>query len=128
MSKNGKFLVVFGVIALIGLFGAASVAVQIYESGFWRGPDAKFGDQHLKTSVALLELHKSRNGRYPRSLRDLKFLGDWDLIHVNAVSYRVDDSGSKYCVTVERGWMGKPELEMPDEFWRGTGYDPSLCK
>ena len=24
------------------------------------------------------------------------------------------------------GWIGKPDLKMPDEFWRGTGYDRSL--
>ena len=37
--------------------------------------DNEFGDQHLKTSVALIELHKVRYGRYPDSLSDLKFTG-----------------------------------------------------
>jgi hypothetical protein len=25
-------------------------------------------------------------------------------------------------VEVERGWIGKPDLERPAGFWRGTGY------
>jgi len=87
-----------------------------------------FGDQHLKTVVALVELHKVRYGRYPETLRDLKFLGGWDPIAIDAVSYSANSDRTKYCVQVERGWVAKPKLQMPAEFWRGTGYDPSLCK
>lgn len=108
-------------------FGAFS-AWQIYKLQFWRGPDAQFGDQHLKTTVALVELHKVRYGRYPETIRDLKFTGAWDPIAINAVSYRTNADGSRYCVEVERGWVGKPHLEMPPEFWRGTGYDRTLCR
>ena len=54
--------------AILGAFGLAvviaviSVAIPIYQSGFWRGPDVMFGDQHLKTAVSLIELHKTRFG------------------------------------------------------------------
>ncbi len=90
--------------------------------------DVQFGDQHLKTSVALVELHRVRYGRYPASLDDLKFLGSWDPIAVDAVAYHVNGDGTRYCIEVQRGWVGKPKLEMPAEFWQGTGYDRALCR
>jgi hypothetical protein len=31
-----------------------------------------FGDQHFKTAIALVELHRVRTGTYPSSLRDIK--------------------------------------------------------
>ena len=40
--------------------------------------DRKFGDQHLKTAVALIELHKVRYGEYPETLDDLTYTGEWD--------------------------------------------------
>jgi hypothetical protein len=45
-----------------------------------------FGDQHLKTTVALIELHKVRYGKYPDSLSDLKFTGECDQIALQGVS------------------------------------------
>ena len=44
-------------------------------SGITKVPANLFGDQNLKTTVALVELHKVRFGRYPDSLSDLKFTG-----------------------------------------------------
>jgi hypothetical protein len=123
-KKVTIILIVFGVALLIA---ASSVAIAIYRSGFWHGLDAKFGDQHLKTSVALIELHKIRTRTYPKFLRDLKYIGDWDPIAIQSVRYVVSDAQDKYCVEVIRGWIGKPDLKMPDEFWQGTGYEPSLC-
>lgn len=118
-------LVVFGIVAVVTL---AAVVWVFNKSDFFRGADDKFGDQHLKTVVALVELHKVRYGRYPSELADLKFLGDWDPIATTSVSYHANTEGTRYCVEVERGWMRKPHLEMPAEFWQGTGYDPALCK
>jgi hypothetical protein len=85
-----------------------------------------FGDQHLKTTVALIELHKVRFGKYPSSLSDLKFTGQWDQIALRSVRYYTNANRTAYYVEVERGWIGKPDLEMPAEFWRGTGYTTSL--
>jgi hypothetical protein len=87
-----------------------------------------FGDQHLKTTVALVELHKVRYRRYPQTLSELKFLGAWDPIATTSVSYKVNAVGTRYCVEVQKGWVAKPRLQMPPEFWRGTGYDSSLCR
>ena len=88
--------------------------------------DKQFGDQWLKTSVALIELHKERYGEYPDSLKDLKFIGDWDQNALANVRYYPNQEHTAYYIEVKRGWIGKPDLKMPDEFWRGTGYTESL--
>jgi hypothetical protein len=99
---------------------------SIIASGVTKGPDAMFGDQHLKTAVALIELHKTRYGQYPDTLRDLKFTGQWDQLALQSVGYYPNAERTGYYIEVQRGWVGKPTLEMPDEFWRGTGYSSSL--
>jgi hypothetical protein len=88
--------------------------------------DEKFGDQHFKTSISLIELHKLRTGAYPESLDDLKFTGDWDRIATRSVEYRRLDTG--YELNIDRGWMGRPELSYPPEFWRGLGIVKSNVK
>jgi hypothetical protein len=119
-------LVIIFVVAAVITGGLYLTIHQIIASGITKGPDAMFGDQNLKTSVALIELHKVRFGRYPAKLSDLKFTGDWDQIALQSVSYYPNADGTAYYLEVERGWIGKPALKMPDEFWRGTGYNPSL--
>jgi hypothetical protein len=118
-------LVVGGALLCI-LVGAAFLIQSLIASGISKGPDAMFGDQHLKTAVALIELHKVRYGRYPDSLRDLKFTGQWDKIALRSVSYYPNEDRTAYYIEVEQGWIGKPTLEMPGEFWKGTGYSETL--
>lgn len=77
-------------------------------------------DQHLKTVVGLVELHKLRFGRYPGSLEDLKNLGEWDRIAVKHVRYCVAVDGSAYFVGPLRSRSAPGHY--PDEFWRGTGF------
>jgi hypothetical protein len=81
--------------------------------------DSKFGDQHFKTAIALVELHKLRTGSYPQSLKDLQFTGDWDAIALGSVEYRRLEFG--YELNVTRGWVSKPDLSYPKEFWQGLG-------
>ena len=81
--------------------------------------DAKFGDQHFKTAISLIELHKIRNGVYPESLKDLKFTGDWDAIATGSVEYH--RLGTGYELNIARGWVAKPEMSYPPAFWRGLG-------
>ena len=88
--------------------------------------DAKFGDQHFKTAISLIELHKVRSGTYPESLKELRFTGDWDAIALSAVEYRRLDAG--YELNITRGWVGKPEMSYPPEFWRGLGIVKSNVK
>jgi len=112
------------IVAVVWTLG--SFVYVIITSGLTKGVDNQFGDQNLKTAVALIELHKIRYGKYPASLKDLKFTGQWDQIALNSVRYHANPAGNAYYIEVERGWMGKPTLTMPSEFWRGTGYSPSL--
>ena len=122
--------IIISVVCSLTVLGAVGIFLVIHyigASGITRPMDNKFGDQHLKTTVALVELYKTRSGRYPQSLRDLKFNGDWDQIALINVRYYPAPDGSKYCVEVARGWIGKPALEYPPEFWQGTGYSSSLC-
>jgi len=121
----------FNVFILVGvgvfiIAGGILTINSIIRSGITKGPDNMFGDQHLRTTVALIELHKVRFGRYPKSLTDLKFTGQWDQIALQSVRYYPNQEGTAYYVEVERGWVGKPDVKMPDEFWRGTGYTTSL--
>ena len=88
--------------------------------------DRMFGDQHLKTAVALIELHKVRYGEYPATLDDLRYTGDWDALALESVEYTPNADRAAYYIEVERGWARKPELEVPPGFWRGTGYDGGL--
>jgi hypothetical protein len=111
---------------VLGTVGLVVLYQAIRHSGVTRPWDNMFGDQNLKTAVALIELHKVRYGRYPHSLRELRFSGDWDQIALNSVRYHSAPDGSRYYVEVERGWIGKPALEYPPEFWQGTGYSPAV--
>ena len=106
----------------------ASLVLCLSLSGcaFQKEADQKFGDQHFKTAVALIELHKVRFGEYPNSLSDLKFVGEWDQIALSSVKYKRVEAG--YELDVIRGWMGKPELRYPDEFWKGLGVVKSNMK
>jgi len=81
--------------------------------------DSKFGDQHLKTALSLIELHKVRYGAYPKSLQDLKFIGDWDRIALASVEYKLVAGG--YELNVTRGFVKEPSLSYPPEFWQGLG-------
>ena len=85
-----------------------------------------FGDQSLKSTVALLKLHKLRFGHYPETLRELKYAGDWDQIWLSGMRYYARKDKLTYYVEVERGWIAKPTLVIPDEFWHNTGYDRNL--
>jgi len=84
----------------------------------------KFGDQHFKTAVALIELHKLREGSYPEALSDLKYMGDWDAMIYSSVKYTKLEEG--YELDLVNGWVGAPEeLEYPEDFWKGLGIRKS---
>lgn len=93
---------------------------------FQKEADAKFGDQHFKTAIALIELHKVRFGEYPKNLNELKFTGEWDKIIFSSVEYQRLENG--YELNVVRGWAGKPELKYPEEFWKNLGLVKSNLK
>jgi hypothetical protein len=126
-AKRNEILIAAIVVGslLVALSGLLAIRALI-ASGITRGPDYMFGDQHLKSSLALIELHKVRYGKYPDRLSNLKFIGQWDEIAINNVSYYPNADRTAYYLEVERGWIGKPNLVVPEEFWQGTGYSVNL--
>lgn len=88
--------------------------------------DNQFGDQHFKTVIALVELHKLRYGGYPASLAELKHTGGWDGIALGSVEYRRLRDG--YALDLVRGWVGTPQLSYPPDFWQGLGIKDSNVK
>jgi hypothetical protein len=115
----GATFLAFLVVIVAGLYWALT-------SGATRPIDNKFGDQNLKTTVALVELHRLRYGSYPPTLSSLRFTGDWDAIALGSVSYCAAEDRQSYFVEVRRGWVGKPDLTPPPEFWQGTGFRPTV--
>lgn len=93
---------------------------------FSQEADNQFGDQHFKTAITLIELHYVRYGDYPQSLADLKYTGDWDQLAIQSVSYQKADKG--YILNLERGWVGKADLEYPPDFWQNLGIIESNVK
>src|SRR4051812_5357876 len=99
---------------------AMSMALSGCElANFSKDADKQFGDQHFKTAISLVETHRLRFGQYPDSLKDLKFTGDWDQLALDNVEYR--RVGAGYELNLTGGWIGKPELSYPPEFWKGLG-------
>jgi len=119
IAACAAFMLVGLIISVVGVAG-------LLLKGVSSKPDNIFGDQHLKTTVAVLELHKVRYGRYPDTLAAIPFMGEWDKAVISSVQYIPSADRQHYFIEVERGWVGKPSLNYPDEFWRGTGYDPNL--
>jgi len=105
---------------------ALLLATSLVGCGIQEVADAKFGDQHFKTAISLIELHKLRTGSYPETLKDLQFTGDWDAIALGSVKYQRVSGG--YELELTRGWMGKPELSYPASFWKGLGLVKSNVK
>lgn len=130
MTRQRKqLLIVLIIVIVLGAIAVAAVAntfTALSQFGSASGVDQLFGEQHLKTVVALLELHKTRYGVYPASLDDLKFTGQWDQAALMNVRYSPNPDRTAYYVEVTRGWLGRPELTLPAEFWQGTGYRAEL--
>lgn len=106
--------------------GIALLSFFLGGCDFQKEADAKFGDQHFKTAISLVELHKVRTGAYPQKLEDLTFTGDWDAIALSSVEYKPLPVG--YELNVTRGWVGQPQLAYPKEFWQGLGLVKSNLK
>lgn len=116
MSKVNKPILLLGLVS--GLLWTSC--------SFQKEADVKFGDQNFKSAIALIELHKVRFGEYPKALSELKYTGDWDKIYLGGVEYKRLENG--YELNATRGWVGKPELQYPDEFWKGLGLVKSNIK
>jgi hypothetical protein len=88
--------------------------------------DLKFGDQHFKSSVALIELYKVRHGHYPPVKDSIDFIGDWDKMYLMPVEYKRLPDG--YELNLVRDFKGNdniPDLKYPPAFWKGLGLKKS---
>jgi len=117
LFRRERMTVAFASCALFMAVASCSVKQQA---------DAMFGDQHFKTAIALVELYKVRHGTYPEALSDLDFVGDWDKGALMAVEYHRLPDG--YELNVTHGWVGRPTLRYPAQFWNGLGLKKSNAK
>lgn len=88
--------------------------------------DNKFGKQNFVSAIAMIELHKTRYGSYPDTLKDLHYLGDWDQLWLSSVKYEKVEGG--YNLYLQRGWVGKPTLDMPAGFKQNLGLKNSSVR
>lgn len=91
------------------------------------------GDWEFKKAIAQIELHKLRNGNYPNSLSDLKFLSQMDSSMFSLVEYTRYDSVYELNLkmefaTLDGKEMKKVNLHYPPEFWKGLGCVRSNLK
>jgi hypothetical protein len=113
--------------ALIKIIVVSVFLTGCFPEGLEEEANQKFGDQHFKTAINLIELHKIREGEYPATLDSLKYLGDWDQMVFSAVEYKKLENG--YELNLVNGWNGKPKkLVYPKEFWKGLGIVKSNMK
>lgn len=85
-----------------------------------------FADQEFKKALAHIELHKLRNGQYPKSLRELDFLNIMDSTMYSHIEYIPMDS--VYELNINFGFASfdsnrKPSIKLkyPKRFWKGLG-------
>ena len=127
MTRRDKWILVMVLVVCVGAIAIGSYLLLFAaNSPGARQSDKDFGDQHMKTAVALLELYKVRHGSYPARLADLDYMGEWDRIILSTMAYYPNADRSAYFVEVTKGWMGRPHLSYPPEFWRGTGFREEL--
>ena len=110
------------VVVLFGVFIVTAANMAVSKGGFT--VENSLAEQHLKTVVALVELHKLRYNSYPQSLTDLKFVSEWDQLALKRVKYSLRNDGANYHLESKPGFKGQPKLDIPAEFWEGTGHVP----
>jgi hypothetical protein len=84
MTSVSRLRFVLPLALLFGLSGCGEFAKQA---------DKEFGDQHFKSAIALIELHKVRFGVYPEQLSELRFSGAWDATTISCVKYKKVEDG-----------------------------------
>ncbi|MCR6639884.1 MAG: hypothetical protein NVV82_13115 [Sporocytophaga sp.] len=97
------------------------------------GAHQMMAEMEFKKAIAEIELHKLRNGRYPNSLSELKFLSPMDSSMISNVDYTRLDSVYELNLKMEFVSLDEKEtepikLQYPDEFWAGLGCAKSNVK
>lgn len=95
------------------------------------GAHEMMADMQFKNALANIELHKTRYGRYPQTLKDLKFLSATDSSFIGVEYFKLD-SGYELNLTYEAatfsGTAQTVSIKYPDEFWQGLGCVKSNLK
>jgi hypothetical protein len=125
MGKK-TLVIALGAVFLLAVLGILVLPRIFHPTGAIQALNDDLDDQHMKTTLALLELHRARTGRYPDSLKDLKFVGSWDLIALGRVHYFPNPDRSAYYIDIRSNKPEAQQVEYPPEFWQGTGYKPEL--
>lgn len=98
-----------------------------------RAVQQTMADMEFKKALAQIEMHKLRNGHYPDSLQQIRFLSAMDSTMYQYVSYMRIDSGYELnCIMQfpsfdDKGTV-KINLHYPAEFWQGLGCVRSNAK
>ncbi|MHC5226445.1 hypothetical protein [Ignatzschineria sp. LJL83] len=111
---------------LMKAVGILVLVSMLYGCDLDKAADSQFGDQHFKTAIALIELHKVRTGDYPDTLSQLQYVGDWDQIALTSVRYKRLREG--YELDITKGFTGTPELKYDAGFWKGLGIKKTNVK
>ena len=90
-------------------------------------------DWEFKKAIAQIELHKLRNGHYPDSLSELRFLSQIDSSMIGNVEYKRLDSVYELNLRMKFASFDGNEsrvidLNYPPEFWTGLGCVKSNLK
>jgi len=94
-------------------------------TNFTEKADSQFADQHFKTAIANIELYNIRYGKYPSTLGDLTFMGDWDKMIFQSLSYEKLDTGYRLDIVKSVFGAVPSDLSYPKEFWKGLGLKRS---
>lgn len=90
-------------------------------------------DMQFKNAIANIELHRLRNGSYPNSLSDLKFLTAMDSSMDHSVEYTRLDTVYELNLkmtfqSLQSNDTKKIDLHYPPAFWKGLGCVKSNVK
>jgi hypothetical protein len=90
-------------------------------------------DWEFKKAISNIELHKLRNGHYPSSLSELKFVSPMDSSIFANVEYTRLDSVYELnlkmkFVSLDGKETGAIKLNYPTDFWQGLGCIRSNTK
>jgi len=124
---NKRHVVILASVSLLfGLVGVFAVweAVSIFRTPRFQKLQADMADQRFRTAVALIELHRVQSGKYPDSLRQIRFVGMRGRETLSSVKYVPSADRTGYFVESSTGWGGNATAEMPEGFWKGLGYQP----
>jgi hypothetical protein len=87
----------------------------------------QIADMEFKHTIALIELHKMRFGKYPLSLDSIKFSSITDNLSNSSFDYKLNGAG--YDLNSKNSSLKFiNSFNYPNEFWNGLGLVKSNLK